>query len=383
MIHQDKLSGHRVTNIPKEVLDSFWMHVLLPAITKNVEDAQAPYAALTLPKVQYKAQKNGTHQRKPGHPKAVPFAPEVLQHVMVSMRKIIQNKPERLTLFRSFFFVVEARGIKLWTKSSACQKKPNQSLISEFPALDWDYMTDQRHGELILDLGITFHPISTEPSVGLGDWNSLRLPLACLVSCVAEMAQERTQQTHVCFRSAYNLTYEAVHPNDNSPAFILDSDAYACNPQFMQECNLAIEMYEGKAKQRSYGVHDKYRLSGFAAIEVLDNLEALTQHYLESQPMLWMSSATWFNFLARQFRELQKMQICLRHLQPPNMGVLTGIVCSMIRSTASTPTILDFHIHMQPIDNAEVMWLVDAKSGDCLIVISRKIWPVPSSSCTF
>ncbi|KAF9218536.1 hypothetical protein BS17DRAFT_822747 [Gyrodon lividus] len=51
MIHQDKLSGHQVTNIPKEVLDSFCMHVLLPAITKNIEDAQAPYAALTLPEV--------------------------------------------------------------------------------------------------------------------------------------------------------------------------------------------------------------------------------------------------------------------------------------------------------------------------------------------
>ncbi|KAF9219656.1 hypothetical protein BS17DRAFT_769877 [Gyrodon lividus] len=179
------------------------------------------------------------------------------------------------------------------------------------------------------------------------------------------MAQERTWQTHVCFRSAYNLTYEAV----------------------MQECNLAIEMYEGKAKQRSYGVRDEYRLNGFATIDVLDNLEALTKHYLESQPMLWMSSATWFNFLARRFRELQKMQICLRHLQPPNMGVLTGIVCSMIHSIASTPIILDFHIcksmallqFSQAIDNAEVMRLVDAKSGDRRIV-SRKIWLVPSSS---
>ena len=45
----------------------------------------------------------------------------------------------------------------------------------------------------------------------------------------------------------------------------------------MQECNLAIEMYEGKAKERSYGVRDEYRLSGFAAMNVLNNLEAVVR----------------------------------------------------------------------------------------------------------
>jgi hypothetical protein len=294
MIHRDELSGHRVTNMPKHVLEYFWIHVLLPAIAENVDDAEAPYAALTLPEVQYKARKNGTRQRKPGRPKAIPFAPRVLQGIMKTMRQIIKEKPERLTLFGSFFFVVEAKGIKLWTKSRADQKKPIQSLMTEFPALDWDYMTDHRHGELVVDLGITFHPTWNEPLVGL--WRLEQLEASFGASgfvrgnihhtCTlgryggiqAEMAQERTRQTHICFRNAYNLAYEAIRPNDNSPTFVLDSDAYACNPQFMQECNLAIEMYEGKVKDRSYGVRDEYRMSGFAVIEVLDNLEALVSH---------------------------------------------------------------------------------------------------------
>ncbi|KAF9230724.1 hypothetical protein BU15DRAFT_83271 [Melanogaster broomeanus] len=37
----------------------------------------------------------------------------------------------------------------------------------------------------------------------------------------------------------------------------------------------AIEMYEGKAKEHSYGVRDEYRLSGFAAIEVSGQLRGL------------------------------------------------------------------------------------------------------------
>ncbi|KAF9220467.1 hypothetical protein BS17DRAFT_820785 [Gyrodon lividus] len=198
-------------------------------------------------------------------------------------------------------------------------------------------MTNRRHGELLLNLGITFHPICKEPLVGL--WR-----LEQLEASFGASGFVHGNVHHTCtLGNAYNLAYEAVRPNDNCPTFVLDSNAYACNPQFMQECHLAIEMYKGKAKERSYGIRDEYRLSGFAAMEVLDNLKALTEHYLKSQPMLWMSSATWFDFLARRFRELQRMQICLRRIEPPNMGVLTGIVCNMIRSITSTPIILDFH----------------------------------------
>ncbi|KAF9218116.1 hypothetical protein BS17DRAFT_823451 [Gyrodon lividus] len=38
--------------------------------------------------------------------------------------------------------------------------------------------------------------------------------------------------------------------------------------------------------------------------------------------MLWMSSATWFDFLARRFRELQKMQICLSIASTPIIIIL-------------------------------------------------------------
>ena len=45
--------------------------------------------------------------------------------------------------------------------------------------------------------------------------------------------------------------------------------------QFMKKCNLAIEMFEGKAKECSYNMQDKYRLSVFFALNVLNNLEAV------------------------------------------------------------------------------------------------------------
>ena len=36
-------------------------------------------------------------------------------------------------------------------------------------------------------------------------------------------------------------------PNDNNPTFVMDKDAYGCNPDFMKECNLTIDMYKGRA----------------------------------------------------------------------------------------------------------------------------------------
>ena len=289
MIHRDELSGRRVTNIPKEVLDYFWTHVLLPAIDSNVDDVEAPYAALTLPEVRYKSRKGGARRPKPGRPKAVPFAPQAFQNIITTMEEIIQEGQEQFALFGSFFFVVEAKGIKLWTKTVS----PLESLLMEFPALDWNYMTDREVGELVVDLGITFHPQSSEPLVGLWRLDQLEasfgasgftrgnLHHTCTLGryggIQAEMVQERARRSQICFRSAYNLAYEAVRPNDNCPMFVMDKDAYSCSPEFMEECNLAIEMYEGKAKKRSYGVRDEYRLSGFAALIVLNNLSMLVR----------------------------------------------------------------------------------------------------------
>ena len=88
----------------------------------------------------------------------------------------------------------------------------------------------------------------------------------------AEMAQERGRQTHIAFRSSYNLAYELVRPNDNLPTFVMDKDAYAVNNIFMEECMEAINIYLGLGKERSYGVRDEYRMSGMAMEEVLEDL---------------------------------------------------------------------------------------------------------------
>ncbi|KIN94046.1 hypothetical protein M404DRAFT_35452 [Pisolithus tinctorius Marx 270] len=55
MIHRDEMTHKRANRIPKEVLDFFWEHVLLPAIRAHADVSSAPYVSLTLKEVQFKA----------------------------------------------------------------------------------------------------------------------------------------------------------------------------------------------------------------------------------------------------------------------------------------------------------------------------------------
>ncbi|KAL4061925.1 hypothetical protein J3A83DRAFT_4384674 [Scleroderma citrinum] len=288
----------------QEVLDFFWEHILLPAIHEHADVGSAPYVSLTLDE-------------------AVPFSMRVLQQVQSTMEKIIQKDPSWLANYGSFFFVLECKGIKLWTKTFLFQeeKSPIHALLDAIPSLDWSYMVDRNNGELLVDLGIRIHPTCDEKMVGLWRLDALEASFGaggflqgnihhtCTLGWYggiqAEMSQERGRQVHVAFRSAYNLAYEVIRPNDNLPTFVMDKDAYALNRDFMQECTQAINMYSGEAKQRSYGVRDEYRMGGMAAEQVMSELSSRVQKFLLSDPILWIQSKVWFEFLAQHIKALQ------------------------------------------------------------------------------
>ncbi|KAG6369921.1 hypothetical protein JVT61DRAFT_13388, partial [Boletus reticuloceps] len=285
MIHRDQMTQKRTNRIPKEILDFFWENLLLPAICKHVDAGSAPYVSLTLDEVRFKARKG--IRKKPGRPKAVPFTMELLQKIQATMEETIRGNPDRYANYGSFFFVLECKGVKLWAKTSLLNgsKSPVDVLLDGIPCLDWRYMVDRKNGELLVDLGISIHPTCSQKMVGLWRLDALEASYGaggflrgnvhhtCTLGryggIQAEMSQERARQTHVAFRSTYNLSYEVVRPNDNLPTFVMDKDAYALNNTFMEECTQAISMYSGEAKKRSYGVRDEYRMSGMAMDHVM------------------------------------------------------------------------------------------------------------------
>ncbi|KAI6030397.1 hypothetical protein F5J12DRAFT_888205 [Pisolithus orientalis] len=74
MIHRDEMMHKHANHIPKEVLDFFWEHVLLPA-------------SVHIPMFQ------GGKTKKAGQPKAVPFSMQVLKQIQKTMEAIIGEDP--------------------------------------------------------------------------------------------------------------------------------------------------------------------------------------------------------------------------------------------------------------------------------------------------
>ena len=98
----------------------------------------------------------------------------------------------------------------------------------------------------------------------------------------AEMHQDHALQTHIAFRSTYNLYYEAVHPNNNISIFVKDSDVYALTPSYYKECSSIIKIFK-KMKMKTYGVRDEYQVSGQAAQvllrEIIPQVRVIILHF--------------------------------------------------------------------------------------------------------
>jgi hypothetical protein len=140
----------------------------------------------------------------------------------------------------------------------------------------------------------------------------------------------------------------------------------------MMECSDIIKILTG-CKEKTYGVRDKYRVSGKPAMIILDEIVSkvgnvqprnLAQHsspytkvkeYVTSHPILWIPSYVWFEFITRRVQEIQRTQITIVKKNPPNLGVLTGILNHMLQATTSTPIVFDSHVH-------ESLTLIDYKT---------------------
>jgi hypothetical protein len=288
MIHRDEHSGHRITLMPLQLQELFWDKVLLPALREHLDAASMPYMGFTVQdfqrKTASKARPKGSDHYS-GTAKAI--SPSVLEKTIKSMRRILREEPGFVhDRFGSFFFVLEAKGIKLYTQESlGSWGDPWQTLCDQFPQLDFDYMMDQTKGQLVADIGISINPsIFGDPVVGLWRLDALDASfgaggftkgqvhnvntLGRYGAIQATMASERMRRTHIIYRSTYTLQYETTRRKDNKPFFADDGDAYQMNERFHAACEAREEIYSGKARESSYGVRDEYRVSG-QAIKIL------------------------------------------------------------------------------------------------------------------
>ena len=306
MTHKHPYTHYSETLIPKHIQEILWDRVILPSIKAVLPETAAVYFPLDRAHSRFKqGLGKGNITRTPLHVLQGSNMEEIMENMkllvsqtMSSLQPIhsfiyvkIQEGGDSLVHFRSFFFVLQIKGSKRLTHS----QEPNLSISAKeamnnfkrcYTGLDWDYMNIPKHGQLVCDVGITVQPENSmldlvglwrldclEASYGAGGYltgniHSLNT-LAMYGGLQAESPSWRSKESHICFRSSYNLAYEATRQHDNSRDLFQERHVFNRDPWFQHQFDSVKEIYDEKAPEQSYGVRDEFRISGRGVEELI------------------------------------------------------------------------------------------------------------------
>ena len=165
MIHANSYNHQAITLLPQELQNLWLSFMLYPAIEKAMDNY--PEISEYLPfSPEQLCLKGGAQFLN----ESIPVNPSALETIIHILKQQIKNKPELLFRFGSFFFVLDAHGIKFLSKQQSNEETAFEVLKRLTSALDWKHMLDHQQGELYLDLGISYHVKTSgggEPVVGL------------------------------------------------------------------------------------------------------------------------------------------------------------------------------------------------------------------------
>ena len=308
MKHINVTTRKHATLIPWEVQAEFLGQVLYPAVVACCHQGQWPYVDYTIGQWTWKASADNRF----GGKKSITVQADQFHHIIEAMRTTIQGN-DRLSHFGSFFFVMEAKGIKHRTlcEVNANGANPYEVLCSKFDSVDFDALMQRENGQVLMDLGLSYHPQLYKPTFDPGSdfSNSVPdnpcpadlLPLVCLWNLhhlngsydaagfnqgtihhtntmadfggrQAEMQTTRSSLVQLCFRSSYGLYYEPVRRvRGGEVTFCDDGDAYHTNEAFFKSVDGYHQMLLG-ASGKTYGVRDEIRGSGAAICSVLKDM---------------------------------------------------------------------------------------------------------------
>ncbi|KIM37238.1 hypothetical protein M413DRAFT_13424 [Hebeloma cylindrosporum] len=362
MTHQHPHTGRWQNGIPKDVQDFFWDRVLLPAMANIALSVQEPYRTADREHTAFK-QKGTTGKNLGQSPPKHAWHTSELTKLIDAMNEIIQSN-EALDHFGSFFFVIQVKGSKGLSQVPGEGGNLNSSLRGavdrfreSFPGLDWPYMMKRKNGELICDVGVTIQPKrELGPLVGLwrldcldasygaagflaGKMHTLNT-FALYGGLQADSPEARCLRTHVVLRQSYNLAYEATRQRDNSRNLFNEKDVYCRNKTFHRDLAGVRDIYRHKAPGISYGVRDEFRVGGEALEQMMECMDDMVDTFLNTNPILWISSAVWFHFLDRRLGILADSHAKLYFLRPPNYGVLSGLFANLMQSVMFTPPVV-------------------------------------------
>ena len=364
MVHRNENNNRAITVMPQELRELWLSEAVFKALAASMDPypGTSEYIPHSLEQVRWRT---GGQIRQP----TLPVSPSAIASLLASLHhEVSENNVDLLSRFGSFFFVLDARGIKMLSKQHTSGEDAFQVLRNLVPSLDWEYMLDRTKGELYLDLGTSFHPINvSEPMVGLWRLSNLRSSYALMGyskrdckeyshntmqdygGMKAETSNLTKHHTHVVKRISYDLTFEVVRkPGETAYVSNLD-DMIRCNQRYLDGCKRWVQLLEG-AENHSYGVRDEIRASAHVVTQLLPvviervlllfflylsfPMLIITQAkmFLEGDPIIWIPAKTFFQFSSRRLIELHNIHCKLALTRPDNYGTLTALILHLMRA---------------------------------------------------
>jgi hypothetical protein len=280
MIQKHPRRNYMLNMVPLPVQDLWLGTAVIPAAREVFQDdfpGTVEYVPWSLE--QLRLSKGGNRG-----PKTLPISPDCLVKFQMVLRRRILDNPELLQRFGSFFFVVDSRGIKLLSKQYTLENNPQSAIQYMLPFLNIQHMMDRECGELILDLGISYHPPDDgEPVVGLWKLAELnksyrmmgtkqgRIHYTCTLDGYggrqAELGKARKLYTQILSRSAYNLVFELVRVGGRVEYLCSEADSIRAGCKYMEKCQAWKDLFI-QARSKSFGVREEVRGSAVAILDL-------------------------------------------------------------------------------------------------------------------
>jgi hypothetical protein len=280
MIQKHRVHGFMLNMLPLPVQDLWLGSCVIPAAREVFSDdfpGTNEYVPWSLEQLRLK--KGGDRG-----PKTVVTSPECLVALQTVLRRHVRHNPDLLQRFGSFFFVVDSRGIKLLSKQYALQTQPQAVVQDMLPFLDLQHMMDKEHGELILDLGVSYHPSADlGPTIGLWKLGQVdtsyrlmgcrqgKIHQACTLDGYggrqAPMGKRRQMHTQFLSRSTYNLVFEVIRVGGRVQYLCSDADAIKAGDKYVDSCRAWKDLFH-QAASKSFGVREEVRGSATAIFDL-------------------------------------------------------------------------------------------------------------------
>jgi len=302
MIHKNLSSGRSATLIPLAIQELWFTEVVYPAIAACENPSTLPYKHYTLQEWRWKSIVNN---RFPGKDTLIVIQGKDLDKLLNIMRRRTDEDLHEgdLDRFKSFFFCMEMKGSKGSTNIVIGEGgNPYKELCKKFPHCDWEYMEKRENGQLLVDIGMGFHPNPKDltPLVFLWDleevnnsynaagMNAGRMHHPGLLDRYggkqAEMERTRMAIVQLCFRSTYSLTYQPFRRSVAGEInFCEDIDAYEVNSKYRSCVDGHLKMMYG-SMEKSFGVREEVRGSGTAVRQAMEETFNVVGYFCVSYP---------------------------------------------------------------------------------------------------